>query len=113
MTTTFRAPGDTVTFTAAGALTSGDGMKQNALFGVVHSTVASGETAVLMIEGVFELPVLGSDVVAVGELLYWDNGNSRLTKSASGNTAVAKAAGVSGSGVTTVEAKLLPGLSTT
>ncbi|MEO0653050.1 MAG: DUF2190 family protein [Planctomycetota bacterium] len=113
MTKTYKAPGDSIPFVASGTLAGGTPIKQSALFGVVHSDVLSGETGVLVVDGVHELPCNPANVIAVGNTLYWDNANSRLTTTASGNTAVAKAASASGASVPTVEALLLPGLSTT
>jgi predicted RecA/RadA family phage recombinase len=45
-------------------------------------------------------------VVTQGAALYWDNTNSRLTTTASGNTYAGYAFAAAGNGVTTVNIKL-------
>lgn len=110
MTSTFRAPGDTVNFVAEADHNSGDGIVLGDLFGVVLADVITGDLGGASVTGVHELPVLGTDNVTIGQRLYWNAGNEALTLTEAGNLAIGKAAGSSGAGVTTVEALLLPGL---
>ncbi len=49
-------------------------------------------------------------MIAVGDVLYWDDTNKRLTKTATDNTKVAVATEASADGVATVVAKIIPGL---
>lgn len=96
----FLQPGHTLTVTAPYALASGDGCLVGSIFGVSCGAYANGATdAEIRVEGVFELPTLGTDTPSQGALAYWDNGNKRCTTTASGNTKIgvfttAKANGV-------------------
>lgn len=82
------APGDTLEFTAATAITSGDGVLVGSIFGVATGDVASGATGVMKTTGVFDLPKVGSQAWTPGVKVYWDNGNSRCTTAATGNTLI-------------------------
>ena len=106
----FRREGKTVTYSNTGsAISSGDVVVMGALVGVACGDIA-GSTGVgeVQIEGVFELTKLSTDVVAVGDRLYWDSGNSRLTKTPSTHAFAGVAVKAAGNGATTVEVKLLP-----
>lgn len=94
----FIAPGSRVTITAGSDIQSGDGVLQGALFGVAGADIASGDEGEIMVEGVFELPKAGSQAWTVGARVYWDNGNSRCTTAASGNTLIGVAYDAVGSG---------------
>lgn len=110
MAKSHKYPGDSLTFTAAAAVTSGTAMLVGAFFGVAGCDAAIGEKYVLHITDAWELPCLGTDVIAAGDVLYWDDTNSRLTKTATDNTKVAIATEASADGVATVVAKIIPGL---
>lgn len=98
---------DNLTFAApAGGVTSGAGVLIGSLFGIALQTAAATEPFVLQTEGVFVVNKLGTDVVTVGQLLYWDNTNSRLTTTASTHKLVGCAYAAAGSGVTTVQIRL-------
>ena len=100
---------DVITVVApAGGLTSGQGYRLNGLFGVVAYDAAQGEQAELHREGVYSLPKLSTDVVAGGDVLYWDVGNGRLTTTASTHKAVGVAAAAAGNGVANVALALVP-----
>lgn len=90
----------------SGGLTSGGGYLVGGLFGVAVATAAQDESVALCTKGVFNLPKLSTDVVAVGDLLYWDNTNKRLTKTASSNYRVGVATKIAGNGVATVDCRL-------
>lgn len=68
--------------------------------------IAIGETGSITVEGVFAVAKLGTDVVAQGDLLYWDAANARLTSTASGNTLAGFAAAPAGAGVAFVNIKI-------
>jgi predicted RecA/RadA family phage recombinase len=111
MGTTYRADGNHVRFTADADYSSGDGKLFTTMLGVIDADVANGDLGSASITGVHELPILASDnVAAPGVILYWDDGNSRLTTTASTHKPVAKSTGLSGVGVATVEARLCPEL---
>lgn len=72
-------PGDSITFTAAAAASSGDGVLVNNLFGIASGDAAIGESLVLTTKGVFAMPKVATDVMAVGTVVYWDNSASLVT----------------------------------
>lgn len=106
MTTKYVMSGDVIDYTAGSAVSSGQVLLIGARVGVALNAIAAGATGAVAVEGVFTIAKLGTDVVAQGALLYWDNTNSRLTTTASGNTLAGYAAKAAGSGVTTVEINL-------
>ena len=87
-------------------ITSGTAVLIGARLGVALADIANGATGSVQVEGVFTVTKLGTDVVAAGALLYWDNTNKRLTTTASGNTLSGFAVAAAGSGVTTVNIKI-------
>ncbi|MEM1079226.1 MAG: DUF2190 family protein [Pseudomonadota bacterium] len=81
-------PGSTLTVIAAAAVTSGQGVLVGRMFGVAATSAAIGEEYELHRCGVFELPKLEAQAWTVGQRVYWDDGNSRLTTVATGNQLV-------------------------
>lgn len=103
MTTKFVQPGRVLDYAnGSTARASGAGVVIGGVFGVCLGAIAANATGSVQICGVFELPKLSTDTPAQGALLYWDNTNSRLTTTASGNTLAGVAATAAGSGETTV-----------
>ncbi|PCH70215.1 MAG: hypothetical protein COC12_08575, partial [Rhodobacteraceae bacterium] len=78
-------PGNTLTFTAAADVASGDGVKEGALFGVAATSAATGEDFEADIVGVFDLPK-GSDTITKGAKVYWKASPGEVTTTATGNT---------------------------
>jgi predicted RecA/RadA family phage recombinase len=77
--------------TPAGGLTSGVGALVGVMFGVAKLTTAQGEPNVLKTTGVIDFAKEGAgsgQAWAVGDLVYWDNTNKRLTKTSASNTKV-------------------------
>lgn len=103
MTTKYVMSGDVIDYVAPSAVTSGQVLLIGVRIGVALTAIASGATGAVRMLGIFTIAKLSTDVVAVGVALYWDNTNSRLTTTASGNTLAGFAASAAGSGVTTVE----------
>lgn len=77
--------GKTVSYAHTSSITSGSPLKIGNLLAVACKDGAANEEIEYAIEGVYELDKLNTDVFAVGSLLYWDNTNSRLTTTATGN----------------------------
>ena len=100
--------GDVLNYTNASGstITSGAAVLIGTWLGVALADIANGATGSVAIEGVFTVAKLGTDVVAAGALLYWDNANKRLTTTASGNTLSGFAVAAAGSGVTAVNIKI-------
>lgn len=99
-------PGEVLDHTAAAVITSGSGVLIGKRLGVALGDAAIGDTIALQVKGVFNLPKLSTDVIAQGDVLYWDNTNKRLTSTATSNTAAGYAAAASGAGVATVNIAL-------
>ena len=100
--------GDVIDYVNASGstITSGTAVLIGVRLGVALADIANGATGSVQVEGVFTVPKLGTDVVAAGALLYWDNTNKRLTTTASGNTLSGFAVAAAGSGVTAVNIKI-------
>ncbi len=103
MTTKYVMSGDVIDYVAGSNITSGQVLLIGTRIGVALSNIASGATGAVRVLGIFTIAKLSTDVVAAGALLYWDNTNSRLTTTASGNTLAGFATAAAGNGVTTVE----------
>lgn len=103
MTSKFIMSGDVVDYVAGSAISNGQVLLIGKRIGVALVAIANGATGAVMVRGIFTIAKLSTDVVAQGDLLYWDAGNSRLTTTASGNTQAGYATKAAGSGVTTVE----------
>ena len=69
---------------AGGNATSGTPIEAGELFGVPVSSVSSGDVLALDTQGVFDLVKQASAGItfAIGDPVYWDNGNSRCTSAA-------------------------------
>jgi predicted RecA/RadA family phage recombinase len=98
--------GDRLVFTVGADTASGAGVLVGKRIGVACSAILSGAAGVLAMEGVFNLPKLSTDVIAQGDLLYWDNTNKRLTSTTTSNTLAGYAQNASGNGVATVDIML-------
>ena len=71
--------GENITVTAPAATTSGEGVLIGNLFGIAAGDAAIGEDLDLVTVGVFAMPKVSTDVLAVGDLVYWDAANSLVT----------------------------------
>lgn len=96
----FVSQGNTLTFLAAAALTSGQGVLNGSLFGVVAEDAALGEQAVANLTGVYDLPKAASQAWTVGALIYWDDAADVCTTVATANTLIGAAVLAVGSGAT-------------
>jgi len=83
--------GETMDFTAAANLASGDVVVLGEQIGVVLNTVVSGQIGVAAMECVFELPKVAAAVIAAGESVIWDSSASAFDD----NAALAAAGDVS------------------
>lgn len=103
-------PGDVLDVTPAAEVLSGAGFLigsgTTGLIGVAIATIPANTIGSVRVSGVFELPKLGTDVVAVGAQLYWDDINKRLTLTATNNSFAGWAVEAAGNGVTTVKIRL-------
>ena len=106
MTNKYVQPGDVIDYTAGSAIASGQVVVMGVRVGVALAAIAAGATGPVQVTGVFTIAKLSSDVVAQGALLYWDNGNSRLTTTVGSNVLAGYATAAAGNGVATVNIKL-------
>jgi predicted RecA/RadA family phage recombinase len=106
MTTKYVMSGEVIDYVAGGTITSGQVVLVVNRIGVALAAIANGATGAVRVKGIFTIAKLSTDVVAQGDLLYWDAGNSRLTLTASTHKVAGYAAAAAGSGVTTVEINL-------
>ncbi len=98
--------GNSMPYTPGAAVTGGDVIVQNSIVGISPVDIVSGALGSLDIEGIFEFACLESDVVAIGDPLYWDASNEWATKVASTHEQLGYATTASADGVAIVEAKL-------
>lgn len=106
MTTKYIQPGEAMDHTPSSAVAKDEVVVFSDKIGVANDAIASGATGILHVAGVFELPCLSTDVVAQGDKLYWDAGNTRLTLTASTHKTAGWAFAASADGVTTCQVKL-------
>ena len=101
-------PGKALTVTAPAAVTSGQYVVAGAIRGVAAAAAASGEEVELVTEGVFTLPKVAADVIAVGDLVYWDAAAGKVTKTAGTGSKplVGVAVRAAGNGAASVDVKL-------
>ena len=102
MAKNYISSGELLDHTPTAARTSGQMVVIGTKVGICTGDIAANTAGVLAVEGIWTVNKLSTDTVAQGAALYWDNTNSRLTTTASGNTYAGYAAAAAGSGTTTV-----------
>jgi predicted RecA/RadA family phage recombinase len=106
MADNFLQQGDVVEVAAGADVLVNAGHQVGKLFGVAMGSALSGVKVRLKRTGVFVLPKLTTDVVTVGAVLYWDDGNSHVTLVASTHKRIGFAHSAAGNGVLIVEVLL-------
>ncbi|MCX6605827.1 MAG: DUF2190 family protein [Acidobacteria bacterium] len=107
----FIQDGNTLTIAApSGGVTSGQFVVQGRLVGVASAAAAQGASVAIVTEGVFTLAKVTTDVVTLGEALYWDSSVSKLTDTPGTNSKplVGYAVEAAGNGATTVKCRVVP-----
>jgi len=102
-------PGNNITVPApVGGVTSGQLVVIGSLIGVASTTAAAGVNVELATTGVYELPKVAADDIAVGDQLYYNAAGPNLTKTAGTGSKplVGVAVKAAGAGVATVYCKL-------
>lgn len=102
----FVQPGENVTVTAVAAASSGDGVKLGNLFGIASGDAAIGDPLVIVTTGVFDMPKVSTDDLAVGDVIYWKAADSAVTSTASGNTKIGVAVSAAGNPSGSVRVRL-------
>jgi len=94
----------------SGGYTAGDMLKTSDTVGVIYDDALIGETAVLIYKAPkIQVPCAASasgSAYAVGEKVYFDAGNARVTEASTGNTLCGIVLEAAGVGVTTVVIEL-------
>jgi predicted RecA/RadA family phage recombinase len=85
----FVQAGDTVNVLAPYNVTSGNGVRIGALFGVAVTDAVQGESVPIKTTGVFDLPKNTNDAFSVGENVFWDPDNRLCTTGGTLNIGVA------------------------
>lgn len=98
--------GENLTLPAPYALASGDGALIGSIFGVAAGDAANGASVDLVTEGVFTLPKVSTDVIAVGAPIYWDDAAKLVTVTATDNTKIGAAVATAVNPSGTVDVRL-------
>lgn len=96
-------PGSAVAAGAVVVITGGTAGKQ---VGIADRDIPANTRGALTLVGVYEVDKLSTDVVTIGDKLYWDAGNSRATLTASTHALIGIAVSAAGNGVTRVKVRL-------
>lgn len=101
----FIQKGDTITFTSADAVQSGQGVVMGALFGVAGSAAPADTPFEAALVGVFELPK-AAGAIGAGVKVYWASATGNVTTTASGNKLIGAATEAAADGATSVRVRL-------
>ena len=102
----FLQPGNSIDVALPADKVSGDGVMIASLFGVLSASGLSGETRAIEVEGVFSLPKLTTDVMALGAKVNWNNTNFEFQNATSTLDGAATVVEAAGNGDTEVKVKL-------
>jgi predicted RecA/RadA family phage recombinase len=106
---TFVQTGDRIDYSPVAATTAGTVVVQNDLVGVAMTDIAAGGSGAIGVRGVFAV-AKAAEAIAVGEKVWWDAANSRVTKTKGTLTVLAgKAVSAAASGDATVNVLLNEG----
>lgn len=104
----FLQPGDSVDVDAPADVVSGEGVLIGSLFGVATASKLSGERVSLGVKGVYTLPKLSANVMAVGIKVNWNNANKEMQIATSTLDNAATVLKAAGNGILEVEVRLTP-----
>lgn len=97
--------GNTIRFTPAKAVVSGDVVTVGAMVAIAVTAVAAKETGVGLTTGVFTVKAKQADDIKQGTVLYWSDADGATTTAAS-NTKLGVAWSDSGTSSTQVDVKI-------
>ena len=83
--------GDSINYVAAGAIAIGDVVVFEASIGIANDDAVLGDTISVSLTKAWEMTAATADVIVVGNILYWDAGNSVLTTVSTANTLAGRA----------------------
>lgn len=114
MSTKQVSEGKVLTLTAPeGGVTAGQVVKIGNAIGIVQETAAQDAAVAVAVQGVHSVTKVGSQAWSEGDAVFWDDGNSRFTKTVADGlilAGVAVEAVGNGAGATTGKVLLLPAL---
>lgn len=106
MSATFRNDGKAIDYTPGTAKTAGDVVIAGKLIGVVKSDIAANELGSLHVCGEYDVTKKAGDVVAVGDLIYYDDGVPEATISVIAGKLMGRATQAAAGGDATVRVLL-------
>lgn len=107
MSTNFVQAGSQITIPAPELVSSGAVVIAGSIAGVALGSASAGEPVDVAVTGIWELPKVGAQTLALGEPVYWDAAADLVTETASGNTRLGTVAKAAGPGVATVAVRLV------
>lgn len=111
MSAKFIQKGNTLSIPSATAVANDRMIILGTRVAISQVSIPAGGSGAVKISGVFAYAKLSADVVTLGQALFYDSANDRLTTTAGTNTAAGFAVAAAAAGVTTVQVMLngLPG----
>lgn len=107
MAKNYVSEGDVLDFTNAGAaIASGAVVAMGKRIGIAVADIPTGSTGSVSVTGVWNVAKAPADDIQLGEPLYWDPANNRVTEVAGALNLAGYAAAPAGNGVATVRIKI-------
>ncbi|MBS3980520.1 MAG: DUF2190 family protein [Rhodobacteraceae bacterium] len=107
MATNLVSAGSHLTIPAPELVSSGGVVIAGSIAGVALGSASAGEPVDVAVTGIWELPKVGAQSLALGEPVYWDAAADLVTETASGNVRLGTVAKSAGAGVETVAVRLV------
>ena len=100
--------GAAIDYTPAAAVAAGTVVVLEDLVGVATRSILAGQTGVIHVEGVFELPkeVGAGKAIPFGKIVYWHTTSQEVRTSASGGKLLGKAVQAAGDNDATIRIRL-------
>jgi predicted RecA/RadA family phage recombinase len=102
----FVQAGETVTVTAPYTTTSGQGVLVGSLFGVAANDISNGVAGEIITQGVVDIAKTSALAISAGDLLYWDDANRCVNKTATAQALVGVALAAAANPSATVRMRL-------
>ena len=104
------ASGESIPYTPNADVLAGAAIKVGKMLGIAMHPISANVRGALAVDGRHLITKKANDTFSQGDTCYWDNGNSYITSTSSGNTAVGRAAKAALAADAQVEVLLLPAL---
>lgn len=106
MATNFVQPGNNLSIPAPVGVTSGNPVIAGAVVGIALNTALAGETVDVATVGVWRMPKVAADAVALGAVVYWNPTTKLATITATGATKLGVAVTAAAAGDAQVNVRL-------